>query len=225
MKGKIQYIVKQLGLFILGGTLAVVPIILATNANSQQNLEVLAESIGTVLQDTEKHVEEVSFVEEVEAETTEETYICEYEPAVMTKSLVPDTLSIPSKGITLPVVYVPLVDGTWEVHNNKANFAEGTSLVDGVSGNTGIFGHDRVGQFREVKSLRAGEIVYVYANEYRLTYQVSSGKTIQPENISVFYPTEKPTLTLVTCNGPSSEMRYALHADLQEVQLRKCYEK
>src|SRR5690606_15434142 len=64
---------------------------------------------------------------------------------------IPESISISDINVNLNVVSSPLKNGTWEVFDGVANFAEGTSLVSSQSGNVGLFAHDRSNGFTRIK--------------------------------------------------------------------------
>lgn len=134
--------------------------------------------------------------------------------ASKTMSFKPEKIFIEKVNINLPIVSVPLKNGTWEVSPKVANFAEGTSLVNNKEGNVGIFAHDRKDAFSEIKNLKADDVIIVYGNSLKANYKVVSSSIIDPKTVDVFYPTKTPTLTLVTCNGIFSEKRYIIKAKL-----------
>lgn len=127
---------------------------------------------------------------------------------------VPTHIQIPAVGIDLPIVSVPLVNGTWEVHTGVANYAEGTSLVNPQTGNVGIYAHDRTNGFSRIMNLRTGDKITLSAQGHQVIYQVVTKTTVDPNKVDVFYPTDKPQLTLITCNGFFSVQRYMVTASL-----------
>ncbi|MCA9391751.1 sortase [candidate division WWE3 bacterium] len=137
------------------------------------------------------------------------------------EGIIPDKLTVPSLDLILPVRYVPLVDGTWEVNPAAANYAEGTNLINSESGNVGLFGHDRDNAFRSIKDLKVGDSVILTANQYTVYYEVTDSFDTIPEDLNVFAPTDKPTVTLLTCSGTLSERRYVVVAELTKIELTK----
>jgi LPXTG-site transpeptidase (sortase) family protein len=134
---------------------------------------------------------------------------------------VPEHITIQNADIDLQVVSVPLENGTWKVNTGVANFAEGTSTVNLKSGNVGIFAHDRKNGFAGIKTLVEGSSIEVYGGGYMATYRVEKSAIANPSDVDVFYPSEVPNLTLVTCNGTFSEKRYIIQATLVSVK-EKC---
>lgn len=138
------------------------------------------------------------------------------------QELTPESIKIEKSGINLNVVSMPLVNGTWEVKAGAANYAEGTSLLNGFDGNVGIYAHDTNSDFAKIKDLQPGDVISVYAGGYKFKYEVKSTQTTSPEDLDVFYPTEQATLTLVTCDGILSQLRFALKAELVEIEQLTC---
>lgn len=130
---------------------------------------------------------------------------------------VPTRLVIPVLNMNLPVVEVPLADGTWPVADNVANYAQGTALVNDKTGNVGLFGHDRADAFRPIKHLKPGDVIILHTDTAVAYYRVTDQELTTPGNISVFYQTEAPILTLVTCEGRLSEQRFAVRATLERI--------
>lgn len=138
------------------------------------------------------------------------------------QNLTPESIKIEKSGINLNVVSMPLVNGTWEVKKGFANYAEGTSLINGIDGNVGIYAHDTDAEFTNIKTLQTGDIISVYAGGYKIKYEVKSVQNTGPEDVDVFYPTDKPILTLVTCDGILSQLRFVLKAELVEIEQLSC---
>jgi LPXTG-site transpeptidase (sortase) family protein len=87
----------------------------------------------------------------------------------------------------------------------------------GASGNVGIAGH-RDTTFRPVRNLKLGDPLVLLTADHVYEYRISATKIVNPTDVYVLVPTERPTLTLVTCypftfigNAPQ---RYIVHAEL-----------
>lgn len=138
------------------------------------------------------------------------------------QELTPELIKIEKVGIDLPIVSVPLKNGTWKVNAGVANYAQETSLINTKSGNVGIYAHDRQKEFANIKNLNTGDIIEIFASGHKIKYRIESQKVLDPENVGVFYPTSDPTLTLVTCDGDFSEQRYVVKAKLVEIEELNC---
>ena len=136
--------------------------------------------------------------------------------------LVPSRITMKSVGIDLPVVSVPFANGTWKVNSGVANYAEGTSYISEKDGNVGIFAHDLENGFANIKDLKNGDEITVVAGSYTASYRVVSGHKTHPSDVQTFFPTKKPTLTLITCEGFISEKRYVIKAELISVSRNDC---
>lgn len=130
----------------------------------------------------------------------------------------PRQIEIPNLNLKLEVVSVFPKNGTWEVIPGVANFAEGTSLINAKEGNVGIYAHDRVDGFSQIKDLKVGDTILIKDLDKQATYVVKTASKIAPDQVDVFYPTEKPELTLLTCDGLFSEKRYVVKAELVDIK-------
>ncbi|OQX50809.1 hypothetical protein B5M47_03080 [candidate division CPR3 bacterium 4484_211] len=134
----------------------------------------------------------------------------------------PQKIVIPALNLDLKVVSVPMTNGTWEVNDHVANFAQGTSLPNGVGGNTGIYGHDRPQVFAPIKKLKTGDQIEILTQNSRFIYHVENSYRVTPDRIDIFYSTPQPVLTLLTCDGLFSKQRYAVKANLMKIEKRYC---
>jgi LPXTG-site transpeptidase (sortase) family protein len=138
------------------------------------------------------------------------------------KGLVPELIKIESVNIDLPVVSVPLSQGTWKVYDKVANFAEGTSLINSQNGNVGIYGHDRSYVFSPIKNLSIGDEIQVYSGNYMAIYKVNETHVAEANDVSVYYESDQPILTLVTCDGNFSQKRFVIKADFVKIAELNC---
>jgi LPXTG-site transpeptidase (sortase) family protein len=134
-----------------------------------------------------------------------------------TKQYLPERIVIEKVEIDLPVVYAPLVNGTWDVTPKAANYAEGTSLINDKEGNVGIFGHARADAFLRIKDIVPGDIITLTWVSGKAVYKVVAVDTVSPDNVEVFYPVSHPVLTLTTCDGRFDEKRFMVRAELIEI--------
>lgn len=95
-------------------------------------------------------------------------------------------------------IQVPVYDGTEEVNLNRGvGRIRGTARIDG-GGNLGIAGH-RDGFFRPLKDIVVGDSMALMTTTGVVNYKVTSIVIVDPGDVSVLAPTEKTTITLVTC--------------------------
>lgn len=134
------------------------------------------------------------------------------------KEGVPEKITIGKINLELPIVLVPLQNGTWYVNSEVANFAEGTSLVKEDGGNVGIFAHDREIGFGNIKNLSEGDEIILTGKGFSAKYKVTTTSVTAPTEVSVFQQTDSSTLTLVTCEGFFSEKRFIVKADLVSLE-------
>jgi sortase A len=118
---------------------------------------------------------------------------------------------IPSVSLELPVF-----TGTSEpALTLGAGRIEGTPPL-GAPGNTGIAAH-RDGWFRALKDVQIGDIVEVETLDDERSYRVTELFVVEPEDVHVLAPTERDSLTLVTCYPfyfvGSAPQRYIVRAE------------
>ena len=115
------------------------------------------------------------------------------------------TMEIPSLGIKIPVVGVPLRDGKWNVSwlGKQAGWLEGSAFPT-WNGNSLLTGHVYLsnglpGPFVNLGKLKYGEKIIIHAYEKMYTFEVRRNDIVGPNDTSAFQHEEKPWLTLVTC--------------------------
>jgi sortase A len=102
-------------------------------------------------------------------------------------------LRIPELGLEVPVF-----EGTTGINLNRgAARIEGTS-APGTAGNVGIAAH-RDGFFRKLKDAQQGQALYLETRTKTFRYRIADILIVEPDQVSVLVPTERPTVTLVTC--------------------------
>ncbi|MBN1286948.1 MAG: class E sortase [Anaerolineae bacterium] len=116
-------------------------------------------------------------------------------------------LSIPALGLNRHIVLVPVEDGRWDIDDLGLNVGRlaGTAHI-GDGGNTVIVGHitlpDHIdGPFIDLAALAPGSEVVVQTGDHRYTYTVEGSRVVAPDDLSVVAPTDRTTLTLMTCTG------------------------
>jgi LPXTG-site transpeptidase (sortase) family protein len=115
------------------------------------------------------------------------------------------TVEVPSLGINLSIVGVPLKDATWDVSwlGNQAGWLDGSAFPT-WNGNSVLTGHvygsnGLPGPFVNLITLKYGDKIVVHAYGQRYTYEVRTNTIVDPNNASVFAHEDRAWLTLVTC--------------------------
>jgi len=115
------------------------------------------------------------------------------------------TLEIPSLGVKIPVVGVPLKDGGWNVSwlGNQAGWLEETAFPS-WKGNSVLTSHVYLsnglpGPFVNLTKLKFGDKLIVHAYGEKYTFEVQVNRIVEPNDTSAFNHEEKPWLTLITC--------------------------
>lgn len=125
---------------------------------------------------------------------------------------------IPKIGVEAPVIYdEPRVDeASYQAALDRGVVRLGNTADPGTKGNLVIGGHSsnnifNAGGYKYVfvnlKRLDEGDIFYLNYQGKRYTYKVTvARKIVAPTDTSVLAPTEKPTVTLFTCDPPGTNI-------------------
>jgi LPXTG-site transpeptidase (sortase) family protein len=116
-------------------------------------------------------------------------------------------LEIPSLGIKMDILGVPVVDNSWDVSwlGNRAGWLESTAFPTS-DGNSLITGHvympnGKPGPFVYLRNLKWGDQVIIHSHGQSYVYQVRQVKDVLPTDKSAFKHEDLPWVTLVTCRG------------------------
>ncbi|MBC8503388.1 MAG: sortase [Anaerolineales bacterium] len=138
-------------------------------------------------------------------------------------------LEIPSLGLEMSIVGVPLTEKGWDVTwlEDQAGYLEGTAYPTWV-GNTAITGHvwnkdNTPGPFVDIQTLQHGDQVIIRAWGMRHIYEVIEIMQVKPDTLSALPHSEYDLLTLITCMGFDEfngeyDWRLAVQAVLMKVE-------
>jgi sortase A len=102
-------------------------------------------------------------------------------------------LEVPKIGLRVAVF-----EGTGALALNRGvGLIEGTAPL-GAVGNVGIAGH-RDGFFRGLKNIAVGDEIEVQSLAGTIRYRITETLIVAPDDVYVLAPTDRATLTLVTC--------------------------
>ena len=116
---------------------------------------------------------------------------------------------------------VPVYSDTSDLNLDRgAGHIPGTASLD-EQGNVGLAAH-RDGFFRKLKDVELGMDIFLEHGGKTLRYQITEISIVTPEESAVLAPTERPSVTLVTCypfyfvgNAPQ---RFIVRAELDQSQ-------
>ncbi len=130
-------------------------------------------------------------------------------------------LDSPLAVVTVPRlgIEVPVFDGTDDLTLNRGAGRINGTAAPGQSGNLGIAAH-RDGFFRGLKDIQVGDQVNLLADQRSFVYRVDDIKIVDPSDVDVLRPRDKPSVTLITCYPfyfvGDAPQRYIVHASLVE---------
>jgi sortase A len=125
---------------------------------------------------------------------------------------------IPKIGVEAPVVYdvTSVAESAYQAGLERGVVRLGNTANPGTKGNVVIGGHSsnnvfNAGKYKYVfvnlKRLDVGDIFYLNYEGKRYTYKITvAKKIISPKETSVLAQTEKPTVTLFTCDPPGTNV-------------------
>lgn len=128
------------------------------------------------------------------------------------KKAPPTRIIIPSLNIDIPVKEAKVVDGYWEVFDDRAGFGLGSAYPEDDKGNQVIFAHARQGLFLPLKEIKLGQSITVLTEDRWYSYTVEELKEVTPDQLEVIAPTKDPVLTLYTCSGYADSKRFIVRA-------------
>ncbi|MEO8609569.1 MAG: sortase [Chloroflexota bacterium] len=117
------------------------------------------------------------------------------------------SLFLPTAGVTAAVIEVYLDGQSWDVKylGQNAGHLQGTAWF-GQPGNIVLAGHvempdGRAGIFAGMSKLNVGDPVILTLNNQQQRYSIASITKVQPDDLSVLYPSTKDQITLITCDA------------------------
>jgi len=133
---------------------------------------------------------------------------------------VPVQLEIPSLNINLPIIpgYYNQKTQTWTLTVNKVQYATITPGPNNVEGNTFLYGHARAAVFANLHNiLPNSEAIVKTSNDHTFYYVLSSIRSTNPDDDSVFTYSGPPELTIQTCTGLFWQNRQFFTFNLEKV--------
>lgn len=134
----------------------------------------------------------------------------------------PEYFAVERLGVNLPVkigTYDQSTD-SWTLSDDAVYFAAVSKLPNNQSGNTFIYGHNRDQVIAKLSDLVAGDVAVVKTlNGHSFAYIYVGDDVVSANTTSVlFEETEKPRLTVMTCDGAWSQDRRLMYFDLLEAK-------
>jgi len=116
-------------------------------------------------------------------------------------------LEIPSLGLEMPIVGVPLTGQGWDVSwlGESAGYLEGTAYPT-WTGNTAITAHvwdadNNPGPFADLHTLQHGDQIIIHAWGQAHVYEVRTLTEVRPDDLRALPHSDYDMLTLITCLG------------------------
>jgi LPXTG-site transpeptidase (sortase) family protein len=122
----------------------------------------------------------------------------------------PKRIVVPSAGVDLLIIPGSYDEAShsWNLSDDKALFANVTSLPNTKGGNTVIYGHNTWPVFKRLENLNVGDSAYLYTKEgYIFEYKLKLAKKVMPTDTQILLPRDDIRLSLLTCSGFLNEKR------------------
>lgn len=124
-------------------------------------------------------------------------------------------LVVPKLDLDRPVLFSPVVHGTWQVEHleQAVGHLEGTA-PPGANDNFVLAGHvdlatGEPGPFAHLNQLAPGDLIIIYEGKKEFYYIVDTFYTVDRSNVEVTYPTKTGQITLITCtNWSEADRKY-----------------
>lgn len=128
------------------------------------------------------------------------------------KDRIPANLYIPALNKYIQVETGSITNGIWYISKNKATYLT-RSGIPGETGNIVIYGHNKKSIFGDLVLLKPGDPIIIETIDKNIfRYIVTKSLTVDPDNISIAYPTPTERLTLYTCTGLFDSKRLVIQA-------------
>lgn len=124
----------------------------------------------------------------------------------------PEVLYIPSQNIKANVKLGAIKNGTWELEEDYAMYAQGSSTLSSEFGNVIIYAHAKKELFMNLKDTIIGSNVIVYSSDKLYEYEIIEKELILPSEVNEIKKIGPHHLTLFTCDGPDDEYRLVVRA-------------
>lgn len=124
----------------------------------------------------------------------------------------PELLYFPklNKSVAVTTGYISL--GRWFVDQHQATYLD-ISAKPGQPDNIVIYGHNKPQIFGILSQLNQGDAVMLKTENQNIhRYVIISKMVVNPEDITIAYPTNSEMLTLYTCTGLFDSKRLVLKA-------------
>jgi sortase A len=131
---------------------------------------------------------------------------------ILTTSIQPIRLAIPSIGVDLPIVSSKIRNGRWETTTSAVSYLS-ASPVPGMTGNSILYGHNWPVLLGNLDKVKPGDTIRIsYAPNHTETFTVIYEMIVDPGNLSVLTRTSDRRITLYTCAGFLDSKRLVITA-------------
>jgi LPXTG-site transpeptidase (sortase) family protein len=140
----------------------------------------------------------------------------------------PATLRLPTLDLETPLTAFPVADGTWQISPweplvGHFQYTDWFGAGNAVVGGHATYPNGTPGIFYDLQTLQPGDPIFIERPTATTIYIVQRVYVTDYRDLSPVYRSERPRLTLITCDPPSYDPATNAHHDrvvVQAVRLR-----
>ncbi len=129
----------------------------------------------------------------------------------------PHVIYIPKIHLFLPLETSPIINGQWDINDQKTAFYGQHSALPGEAGTTVVFAHAKNGLFANLVLLRTNDTITLANKTSVFVYTITNHELLYPDDISFIKTQEKNTLAIFTCFGRNDTKRIVYFGELVKV--------
>lgn len=129
----------------------------------------------------------------------------------------PKAIYISKLNLYLPIQTSPIIDGQWQINEDKTAFFGEHSSLPGQMGTTIVFAHAKNGLFANLALLRTNDTITLVNKTSVFVYTITNHELLYPDDISFIKTQKKNILAIFTCFGKNDTKRIVYFGELVKI--------
>lgn len=129
-------------------------------------------------------------------------------------NLNPQVIYIPKLSLFLPVQTSPIIDGEWQINEDKTAFFGEHSSLPGQAGTTVVFAYAKIGLFAHLVLLKPKDTITIATKTSIFVYKITRNYLVYPQDISFIKTEGENKLAIFTCFGKNDTKRIVYFGEL-----------
>lgn len=129
----------------------------------------------------------------------------------------PKAIYISKLNLYLPIQNSPIINGQWQISDEKTAFYGQHSSLPGKAGTTIVFAHAKKGLFAYLPLLKTEDSITLATKKSIYVYKIKYHKFLYPEDLSFIKTHGENMLAVFTCFGKNDTKRIIYFADLVKI--------